>query len=70
LKTTTLLFAALVLTGCAGLDVTYQLQANYISKELAAKRQADADKEKAEALAERNRIEDERRFDDLLKKMP
>lgn len=56
MKKLTTLIAVALLTGCAGLDVTYQLQANYISKELAAKRQAEADKAR-----------DEKRLDDIVR---
>ena len=61
----------LSLSACAGLDVTWQLQANYISKELAAKRQAEALQSKADAQAAEDRARNERRVDEILRaKMP
>lgn len=46
MKKITLILAALVLPGCAGLDVTYDFRATYISEELIAKRQAEADRQR------------------------
>lgn len=42
---------ALTLSGCAGLNVTWQLQADYISKELATQRKAEAAQLRAEQAA-------------------
>lgn len=55
MKTTLLLLVAAMLAGCsfAGLDVTWDLRATYISEELIAKRQADIDK-----VREQKRMED------------
>ena len=50
------LMAVVLLAGCAGLDVTYQLQANYKSKELIAKEQAAADRLRNEQLEDALRV--------------
>ena len=51
MKTIVVLICAALFTGCAGLDVTYQLQSNYISKELAEKRRMEAAQLRAEQAA-------------------
>lgn len=44
------LLMCVVLSGCAGLDVTYQFHANYKSKELIEKEQAAADRVREDKL--------------------
>lgn len=52
MKTLTVVLFSLLTTGCAGLDVEWQMQATYLSDELKAKRAKAKDDAGAEAYVD------------------
>lgn len=52
MKKSLLILLALSLSGCAGLDVEWQLSATYLSKDLIAKRQEARDQARADKLTD------------------